>query len=82
LPAEDFESFVLINNGMVYKKSTAALRILNQLPWYWKLFQVFWILPSFLRNLIYDLIARNRYKWFGKKEECMVPTPEVRSRFV
>ena len=78
----DFESFVLIQDGKAYQKSTAALKVLNQLPWYWKALQVFWIIPAFLRNTIYDFIARNRYKWFGKNEKCMIPTPEVRNRFL
>jgi len=82
LPIKDFESFVLIDAGKVYKKSAASLRVLNNLAWYWKVSQIFWIVPRFIRNAIYDFIAKNRYKWFGKKEECMIPTPEVRNRFL
>lgn len=82
LPTEGFESFILIANGKVYKKSAAGLRVYGKLPWYWKWTQAFWIAPKFLRDAIYNWIARNRYKWFGKKEECMVPTPELRSRFI
>ena len=78
----DFESFVLIDNGKVYTKSSASLKVMNRLPWYWKVMQVFWIVPKFLRNAVYDLIARNRYKWFGKKDQCMMPGPEIRSRFL
>ncbi|HYK55839.1 MAG TPA: thiol-disulfide oxidoreductase DCC family protein [Flavisolibacter sp.] len=82
LPKEAFQSFVLIDEGKVYKKSTAALKVLNRLPWYWKELQVLRIVPRFLRNAIYDFIARNRYKWFGKKEECRLPTSAVKSRFL
>lgn len=82
LPRENFESFLLIENGKVYKSSSAGLRLYNKLPWYWKWTQVFWIVPPFIRNGIYNFIARNRYKWFGKREQCMIPTPEMRSRFL
>jgi predicted DCC family thiol-disulfide oxidoreductase YuxK len=82
LPTEEFESFVLIDQGKVYKKSNAALRVMNKLPWYWKESQIFRLIPTIFRDAIYDFIARNRYKWFGKKDQCMVPTPEMRSRFL
>ncbi len=82
LPKENFDSFILIDRGKMYKSSTAGLRLYNQLPWYWKWTQLFWIVPKFIRDAVYDVIAKNRYKWFGKIETCMLPTPEVRSRFV
>jgi predicted DCC family thiol-disulfide oxidoreductase YuxK len=82
LSKETFDSFVLIKKGKIYTRSTAALKVLNDLPWYWKEAQVLWIVPKFLRDAIYDFIARNRYKWFGKKEQCMIPTAERRSRFL
>ena len=82
LPSEEFDSFVLIDNGKVYKKSAAALRVMNKLPWYWKEAQILRIIPTPFRDAIYDFLARNRYKWFGKKDHCMVPTAEMRSRFL
>ncbi len=82
LPKKDFDSFILIENGKVYNRSTAGVKVYNKLPWYWKWTQVFWIVPKFIRDGVYDFIARNRYKWFGKKEVCMIPTPELRSRFL
>jgi len=82
LPTEEFGSFVLVDNGDVFLKSTAALKVYNKLPWYWKWTQIGWIAPKFLRDAVYNLIAKNRYKWFGKKDSCMIPTPEVRSRFL
>jgi len=82
LSTEEFDSFVLIDNGKVYKKSAASLRVMNKLPWYWKEAQVLRIIPTAFRDAIYDFIASNRYKWFGKKEQCMIPTPETRSRFL
>jgi len=82
LPTTAFDTFILIEQGKVYNRSTAGLRLYNKLPWYWQWTQVFWIIPRFLRDAVYNLIARNRYKWFGKKEECMVPTEDVKSRFL
>lgn len=82
LPTESFGSFVLVEGGKVFLKSTAGLKVYNRLPWYWKWTQLGWIAPKFLRDAVYDLIAKNRYKWFGKKETCMLPAPEVRSRFL
>ena len=82
LSKEGFESFLLIENGKVYQKSTAGLKVYNKLPWYWKWTQLGWLAPRFVRDAIYDLIARNRYKWFGKKEHCMVPSPDTKNRFL
>jgi predicted DCC family thiol-disulfide oxidoreductase YuxK len=82
LPTDEFESFVLIDDGKVYTKSSAALRVMNKLPWYWKEAQIFRVIPTIFRDAIYEFIARNRYKWFGKKDQCMLPTPEMRSRFL
>ena len=76
------DSFVVIANDKAYMKSNAALRLYNKLPWYWKWTQVFWIVPKFIRDGIYNFIAKNRYRWFGKKEECMVPTPAIREKFL
>jgi predicted DCC family thiol-disulfide oxidoreductase YuxK len=82
LPKHDFESIILIDNGKAFSNSTAGLRLYNKLPWYWKWTQVFWIIPRFLRDAAYNLVARNRYKLFGKKDACMIPGPSVRSRFL
>jgi predicted DCC family thiol-disulfide oxidoreductase YuxK len=82
LPKKQLDSFVLIDNGKVYKSSNAGLRLYGKLPWYWKWTQLFWIVPRFIRDGVYNLIARNRYRWFGKKDSCMIPTPSVRNRFL
>ena len=79
---EEIDSVVLIDKGKIYKKSTAALKAMNYLPWYFKQLQILRIVPAFIRDAIYDLIARNRYKWFGKTEECMVPNADVRAKFL
>lgn len=66
----------------IFTKSTAALKIAKHLRLPVSLLRVFLIIPAFLRNLVYDFIARNRYNWYGKKEECMIPTPELKSKFI
>lgn len=78
----DVESFVLLSDGKVYTRSTAALRIARRLKGAWRLLLVLWLVPRPLRDLLYDFVARNRYPWFGKAESCMVPTPELRARFL
>ena len=74
-------SIVLISNGKVYDRSRAALEIARKLNGLWPLLYVFVIVPPFIRNFVYDWIARNRYRWFGKTDECMIPTPELKARF-
>ncbi|MEO6456016.1 MAG: thiol-disulfide oxidoreductase DCC family protein [Ginsengibacter sp.] len=76
------DSFVVIENAKAYQKSTAVLRLYNKLAWYWKWSQIFWIIPKFIRDAVYNLIAKNRYKWFGKKDECIIPTAQLRARFL
>lgn len=78
----DFDSLVLLSQDRVYKKSSAALRIAGKLNSLYPLLKVFLVLPPFIRDGVYDIIARNRYKWFGKRDECRIPTPELRSRFI
>jgi len=66
----------------IYYKSTAALKIGASLGFPVNLMAIFFIVPAFVRNWVYDFIAKNRYKWYGKKESCMIPTPELKSRFL
>lgn len=82
LPTEDFGSFVLIEKGKAYQKSTGALRVCRHLGAAWPLLYGFIIIPPFLRHGVYSLLARNRYRWFGKKEACMLPQPEWKERFL
>jgi len=82
LNAEDFDSLILIEGDIFFRKSTAALRIAKKLDGLWPLFYVFIIIPPFLRNVVYDIIAKNRYKLFGKKDQCRIPTPELKSLFL
>lgn len=76
------DSLVLIDRGRVYVKSSAALRIARLLGFPWNLLAIGYILPSGLRDSMYDMVARKRYRWFGKSEACMIPSPELKSRFV
>ena len=82
LPKKNFDSFILIDEGKVYNRSAAGFKVYGKLPWYWKWTQIFWIVPRFITDAAYDFIAKNRYKWFGKKKQCMIPTPDVRNRFL
>ena len=76
------ESVILIEAGRAYSHSDAALRIASHLGSAWPALGVLWIVPRFVRDGIYNWIAANRYRWFGKREECMLPTPELRQRFL
>lgn len=77
------DSIILIEPGVAYyTKSDAALEIAQNLGGLWKLSAVFTWIPTGIRNRIYDFIAKNRYKWFGKQESCMIPTPELKAKFL
>ncbi len=80
---EKMDSILLYSpeNGIAYK-STAALKIASKLGLPRNLMAVFLIVPAFIRNWVYDFIAKNRYQWYGKKNECMIPTPELKSKFL
>lgn len=77
------DSIILIEPGVAYyTKSTAALEIGKTFGGGYKVLGLFQWIPETLRNWVYDFVARNRYKWFGKREECMVPTPELKAKFL
>jgi len=82
LPTEGFNSFVLIENDKAYLKSSGALRVARRLNGAWPLLYGFMIVPAFIRNFFYNSLAKNRYRWFGKKEACMLPLPEWKERFL
>ena len=75
------DSIVLVEDGKTYFRSTAALRITKKLKWPWPLLYAFIIIPPFIRNWVYDLIAKRRYKWFGKKEQCFIPAEDMSHKF-
>jgi predicted DCC family thiol-disulfide oxidoreductase YuxK len=79
---KNLDSLVLIDGDSFYVKSTAVLRICSNLRAPWKLLSALLVVPSPIRDKVYDVVAKNRYKWFGKKEICTIPPPEVRKRFL
>lgn len=79
---QDNKSILLLDGNKIYSRSTAALRIARKLNGILPILYVFMIIPRVIRDTLYNFIAINRYKWFGKKEQCMVPTVELRARFL
>jgi predicted DCC family thiol-disulfide oxidoreductase YuxK len=82
LPQNEIQSLVLIQNDKYYLKSTAALKVLRELGGFWSTFYIFIWLPQFFRDFIYDIVAKSRYRIFGKLDTCMIPTAELQSRFL
>jgi predicted DCC family thiol-disulfide oxidoreductase YuxK len=79
---KDLKSVVVLINDQTYRKAEAALKALAELGWPWKILLIFSLLPEKVLNFFYDLIAANRYRIFGKRETCRLPTPEERERFI
>ncbi len=82
LSTDRIDTVVLVENGKAYLRSDAALRVAGGLGGLWSMTQIFFIIPRSIRNLIYDFVAARRYRWFGEKDQCMIPTPELRARFL
>ena len=82
LSKTNFNSFILLKNGIIYQKSTAALLVAKQLKGAVGWLYLFMVVPRFIRNGVYNFIAKNRYKWFGKKDACWLPIPELKGRFL
>ena len=82
VPEGDPSSIVLLEGGRVYQQSSAVLRVWAQLASPLRWLSVLRLVPRPLRDLVYRFVARNRYRWFGKAEACLVPTPELRARFL
>lgn len=79
---EKFTAMMLIDGDKFYTKSDAALRIGKELKGFYKISGLFLWIPKFIRNAVYNLIAKNRYKWFGKNESCWLPTPDLQQKFI
>ncbi|MEY4539663.1 MAG: hypothetical protein RLZZ306_1420 [Bacteroidota bacterium] len=79
---KDFDSVILLKDNKLYEKSEAALEITKHLSGFWKYLSVFGILPTFFLNFFYDIVAKNRYRFFGKADSCRMPTAELRERFL
>ncbi|WP_345890709.1 thiol-disulfide oxidoreductase DCC family protein [Croceivirga thetidis] len=77
------DSFILIEPGTAYFiKSDAALEIAKDFGGFWNILRIFKWVPTSIRNAVYDFVARNRYRWFGRKDQCMIPTPELQAKFL
>lgn len=82
IDAEKKDSFILLENGKLYQRSTAALRVARKLNKLWPLLYGFIIVPRFVRDGVYNYVGKNRYKWFGKKESCWIPTADLKAKFL
>lgn len=78
----DFDTMIFIEDGKVHTKSTGILKILRRFKSFYRYLYFLIIIPTPIRNFIYTFVARNRYRFFGKKEHCMIPTPELKARFL
>jgi predicted DCC family thiol-disulfide oxidoreductase YuxK len=82
LSTSDFDTMVLVEGDRYYTRSSAGLRLSRRLKQPWPLLYGLIIIPPPIRNLVYNVIARHRYRWFGRSQECRVPTPESSQRFL
>jgi predicted DCC family thiol-disulfide oxidoreductase YuxK len=83
IDAKNIDSIILYEPGVAYYyKSSAAIEIARSLGGFWHFGTVFRIIPTRIRNLLYDYVAKNRYKWYGKKESCMIPTHQLKAKFL
>ena len=82
LNPNDLDSFILIEGDNIYLRSTAALRVAKHLHGLWPLLYVFIAVPRPIRDAVYNFVGKNRYKWFGQRESCMMPTPETKALFL
>lgn len=78
----DVDSIILVENGKVYMQSSAILRIARRLDGAWKLAAAALIIPRPIRDIIYRYVAKNRYRWFGRQDQCMLPSPDLKERFL
>ncbi len=76
------DTVVLIKNDRAYLRSAAVLQVLRGIGGIYSLAMVFYIFPAFIRDVVYNFIAKNRYRWFGKQESCRIPTPELKAKFI
>lgn len=82
LDSQSIDSFVYIQGNQYWLRSTAALKVTSNLRGYWKVLSILKFVPTSWRDKFYDWIARHRYQWFGKEEQCLLPTPELKERFL
>ena len=82
LPIDEINTIVLIENGQAYTHSTAALKMASHLGIFWIWTKLLWLFPAFFRDWVYSGVAKNRYRWFGKQETCLLPKAEWKGRFL
>lgn len=82
MKTDNFDTFIYIENGKAYTKSTGVLNVIKHFKNFYRFFFFLTILPAPIRDFFYTFVARNRYHFFGKKEQCMIPTPELKARFL
>jgi len=82
LDTSEFDTLILVEGERFWARSTAALRVAGHLGGPWRYLSALLLMPAFLRDPLYDVLARNRFRWFGRLDACRVPTPEVRARFL
>lgn len=79
---DEINTVIMVEEDKVYTRSDVPLKVVRQFSGFWPILYGFTIIPKGIRDAIYNWIAQNRYKWFGKKDQCMIPTPELKSRFL
>ena len=82
LPVKDVDTMLYVGNGIPATKSTAFLKVSSLLRFPWRLFLIGWVVPRFVRDWLYDLVARTRYRFFGREAECRIAPPEFLNRFL
>lgn len=82
LNPEKLETLLVVHRGRHYQNTSAIFQVLHELGWPWRCAWVAWLVPAFVRDPLYRMIARNRYRWFGRKQQCIMPSTEVANRFL
>ena len=82
LDPADLQTFVFLTGGRILLRSDAAIEVVARFGGAWRIFRILRFVPRLVRDVIYSTIARNRYRWFGRKEMCMIPTAEIKGRFL
>ncbi|MGY5353395.1 thiol-disulfide oxidoreductase DCC family protein [Wenyingzhuangia sp. IMCC45467] len=78
----NIDAIILITSKKIYTKSSAALTVAKHLKGLYPLLYIFYVIPKPIRDFVYDFIAKNRYKWYGKKDQCMIPSPKLKNKFI
>ncbi|QLC23535.1 DUF393 domain-containing protein [Parasphingopyxis sp. CP4] len=82
LPADRFETYLLVADGQIFQRSTAVVHIAKRLPWPWRIAAALWIIPRPIRDGLYNLIARHRYRIFGRVESCGIADERLKQRML